>query len=269
VDAKEARKTDVEDVRDHLAKMLEQGRSDDALELISSLLQRLKDENLRLAVELLKLMKQQTGRRSERISTEQLNLFLQQLRGQQDEADDEESDEPSDDETAADSDEADEDDPAPPSPPNGGKKKKPRRRPLPDHLPRETTIINVPEEQRDCPTHGPKVGIGYEESEVLHFRPASFWVERIQREKLACRDCEGEVAVAPAANKIVDGGMAGPGLVADLLIGKYRDHLPLSRQIKRYERLGVKLPSSTVGDWIGQGADLLEPLVKLETSANW
>lgn len=58
--------------------------------------------------------------------------------------------------------------------------------------------------------------------------------------------------------------MAGPGLVADLIIGKFRDHLPLNRQIKRHARLGVKLPSSTVGDWIGQGADLLQPLANLE-----
>ena len=58
--------------------------------------------------------------------------------------------------------------------------------------------------------------------------------------------------------------MAGPGFVADLIIGKFRDHLPLNRQIKRHARLGVKLPSSTVGDWIGQGADLLQPLANLE-----
>lgn len=200
------------------------------------------------------MVKQQTGRRSERISSQQLDLFLQQLRGSREEAGDEEP--------AADSDEEDES--PPPRPPKGGKRNRSRHRPLRDHLPRETTLIRVLEEHPDCGTHGPKSCIGYEQREVLHFRPASSWVELIRREKLACRSCEGKLVVAPAANKTVDGGMAGPGLVANLILGTFRDHLPLNRQIKRYARLGVKLPSSTVGDGTGQGADLLEPLANLE-----
>jgi len=248
-----ARSTDVEDVRGHLAKMIEEGRSEDALDLITQLLDKLKDENLRLGLEVFKLMKQHTGRRGEGVSTAQLDMFLKAL-GEQDGAEPKTEEEPASSEEAA---------PAPPKK-KKKKKKKPRRQKLPASLPRETTTIEVPEEQRRCDEHGDKSCIGYDESEVLHFRPASFWVELIRREKLACRPCGDGVAVAPPANKIVDGGMAGPGLIADLLIGKFRDHLPLSRQIRRYKRLGVKLPSSTVGDWVGQGADLLEPLVKLE-----
>ncbi len=257
-----ARSTDVEDVRGHLAKMIEQGRSEDALDLVAQLLDKLKDENLRLGLELFKLMKQHTGRRGEGVSTKQLDMFLWAL-GKQNGA---EPKDPKADEESAGSEEAAEakNEPEPEPEPKRKKKKKPRRRKLPAHLRRETTIIKVPEKQRRCDEHGDKSEIGYDDSEVLHFRPASFYVELIRREKLACRLCGDGVAVAPAANKVVDGGMAGPGLIADLLIGKFRDHLPLSRQIRRYARLGVKLPSSTVGDWVGQGADLIEPLVKLE-----
>ena len=202
---------DIETVCGHLAQLIEQGRSANAMELVAELLGKLKDENLRLALELFKLMKQHTGRRGEGFTSEQLDLFLQLL-GQGTDAESTMGDDAPDVETAAEVE-------TPPSPPPK-KKDKPRRQKLPAHLPRTTTLIEVPEEQRQCPVHGDKSCIGHDQSEVLHFQPASFWVELIRREKLACRECGDQVAVAPPANKVVDGGMAGPGLIADLLVGK-------------------------------------------------
>ncbi|HJL17778.1 MAG TPA: IS66 family transposase, partial [Sandaracinaceae bacterium LLY-WYZ-13_1] len=254
---------DVEGVCAELSRLLDEGRTEPALELVAELLNRLRDENLRLGVEVSKLLKRHTGRRGEGVSTDQLELFLKALGDEQGSGDEDatgEADAESS-ETDAETGEADAESS---ESTDDDKRKRPRRRKLPGDLPRTPRVIEVPEEQRACPEHGDKSCIGYAESEVLHFEPARFWVEVIRREKLACRECAGQVAVAPAANKIVEGGMAGPGVVADLLIGKFQDHLPLNRQIKRYARLGVKLPSSTVGDWLGQGADLLEPLARLE-----
>ncbi|MCZ7681165.1 MAG: transposase [Sandaracinaceae bacterium] len=114
-------------------------------------------------------------------------------------------------------------------------------------------MIAVPDAEKHCPLHGEKAVIDYERSEVLHYEPAKFWVEQFCREKRVCVPCGDQISVAPPADKIADGGIAGPGLVADLVIGKYRDHLPLNRQLSRYARLGVKLASSTVGDWVAQG----------------
>jgi len=250
-----AQKTDLQGVRGHLAQLHEQGRADEALELVMDLLGRLCDENLRLSLEVFKLLKQHSGRRSEGISTEQLDLFLQKL-GQTEAGSTDEASAADTEPSAA---EAEVD-----KPPRVRRKKRPKRRKLPVHLPRDETILPVPDEQRRCEEHGEKTPIGYEDSEVLHFKPASFWVEVLRREKLVCRPCEGSIVVAPPANKVVEGGIAGPGLIADLLIGKFRDHLPVNRQLRRYRRLDVKLASSTVSDWIGQGADLLEPLYKLE-----
>jgi transposase len=214
---------DVEGVCAELSRLLDEGRTEPALELVAELLKRLREGNLRLGVEVSKLLKRHTGRRGEGVSPDQLDLFLKALGDEQESGDEDatgEADAESG-EAGAESSESIDDD----------KRKKPRRRKLPEDLPRTPRVIDVPEEQRACPKHGDKSCIGYAESEVLHFEPARFWVEVIRRETLACRECAGQVSVAPAANEIVEGGMAGPGVVADLLIGKFRDHLPLNRQI--------------------------------------
>jgi len=71
------------------------------------------------------------------------------------------------------------------------------------------------------------------------------------------------VVIAPAADKLVPGGMCGPGLMAQLLTSKYVDHLPIYRQRLMFERLGVEIAESTLGSWVGLGGKLLEPLAKL------
>lgn len=259
--AKVAQSADVDGVRAQLSQMIEQGRATEALDLVVELLTLLKDENLRLGLEVAKLMKRFVGRPGEGISTEQLDLFLRALAETKDGANTSAEDPAASEDALSDGGSAQGSDPEPTPPPPP--KKRPRRQKLPAHLPRRETVIAVPDADKHCPVHGEKGVFDYERSEVLHFEPAKFWVEQFCREKRAC-ECEASIVVAPPASKIADGGIAGPGLVADLVIGKYRDHLPLNRQLSRYARLGVKLASSTVGDWVAQGADLLEPLAKLE-----
>lgn len=132
------------------------------------------------------------------------------------------------------------------------------RRPLPAHLPRET--VNH-EPDANCPDCGSSMKrIGEDIAEMLEYVPARFTVIRHVRPKLACTCCERIVQV-PAPSRPIDRGIPGPGLLAHVLVSKYADHLPLYRQAGIYAREGVELERSTLADWVGSAARLLEPLV--------
>ncbi len=80
--------------------------------------------------------------------------------------------------------------------------------------------------------------------------PASFKVIRIVRPKCACAACD-TIVQAPAASRPTARGLAGPGLLAHVLVAKYADHLPLYRQSAIYARAGIALPRSTLAEWVG------------------
>lgn len=133
------------------------------------------------------------------------------------------------------------------------------RRPLPDHLPRETQTLEP--EQEACPECGGTLRkLGEDISELLEFVPARFKVIRIVRPKLSCASCE-HIVQAPAPSRPIDRGLAGPGLLAHVLVSKFSDHLPLYRQAEIYERSGLDLDRSTLADWVGESSRLLAPLV--------
>jgi hypothetical protein len=91
-----------------------------------------------------------------------------------------------------------------------------------------------------------------------------FYVQVEKRPKLACPRCKQGVTVAPASETPLPGALPGPGLLAQLLVGKYRDGLPLYRQQGIFaQRYGVKLPASTLGDWVAAASDVLSPVVEL------
>jgi transposase len=102
--------------------------------------------------------------------------------------------------------------------------------------------------------------LGEDISEVLEYIPASFKVIRHVRPKLSCRSCE-HIVQAEAPSRPVERGLAGPGLLAHVLVAKYADHLPLYRQSEIYAREGVDLERSTLADWVGAASYLLRPLV--------
>lgn len=135
---------------------------------------------------------------------------------------------------------------------------KPARRPLPPHLPRET---EVHEPSCTCPNCGAAMRrLGEDVTEVLEYVPASFKVIRHVRPKLSCRVCE-TIVQAPMPSLPIERGRPGPGLLAHVLVAKYADHLPLYRQSGIYAREGVELERSTLADWVGRSAALLDPLV--------
>jgi transposase len=137
---------------------------------------------------------------------------------------------------------------------------KPARRPLPEHLPRETR--KYPPKQKACPDCGGELKhLGEDISEMLEYVPARFKVIRQVRPRLACACCD-RIVQMEAPSRPIARGIAGPGLLAHVLVSKYCDHLPLYRQSEIYAREGVELERSTLADWVGGTSALLTPLVE-------
>jgi transposase len=132
------------------------------------------------------------------------------------------------------------------------------RRAIPEHVPRETQTIVPPHDA--CPDCGGALKhLGEDVSEMLELEPVRFKVLRFVRPKLACASCD-TIVQAPAPPRPIERGMAGPGLLAHILVGKYGDHVPLYRQAEIYAREGVELHRSLLAQWVGQTAALLAPL---------
>jgi transposase len=137
------------------------------------------------------------------------------------------------------------------SPPRG-------RQPLPAHLPRERVEH---EAACACPACGSTrlSRIGADEREILEYVPSHFKVVVHVRPKLSCRQCE-TITQPPLPSLPIERGRPGPALLAHVLVAKYVDHSPLHRQSTIYARAGVELDRSTLADWVGHGAALLQAL---------
>jgi transposase len=136
---------------------------------------------------------------------------------------------------------------------------KPVRRPLPDHLPREEITHTV---SCTCPACGGELRrLGEDVAEILEYVPARFKVIRHVRPKMSCARCQ-TIVQAPAPSRPIERGLAGPALLAHVLVSKYCDHLPLYRQAEIYAREGVELDRSTLADWVGAASALVEPLIE-------
>jgi transposase len=149
---------------------------------------------------------------------------------------------------------------ATPSPARTSSAARPARRPLPAHLPRE--VRKCLPKQEACPDCGGKLKhLGEDVSEVLEYVPASLKVIQYIRPKLACAGCD-RIVQSEAPRRPIERSLAGPGLLAHVLVSKYCDHLPLYRQSQIYARSGVELDRSTLADWVSGSRELLAPLVE-------
>src|SRR5438067_4722718 len=130
---------------------------------------------------------------------------------------------------------------------------------LPAHLPRIETLVDIA--SKICPgCSGSLHRIGEDVAERLDMVPAQFRVVVVRRPKYACRTCEDGVAQAPAPARLIEGGLPTEATVAQVLVSKYADHLPLYRQAQIYARQGIDLDRSTLADWVGHAAWHLRPL---------
>lgn len=137
---------------------------------------------------------------------------------------------------------------------------RPRRKPLPEHLPRDEVVHAAPAADGCSACGGSMTALGEDVTEVLEYVPGSFRVMRHVRPKLACTCCDA-ISQAPAPALPIPRGKAGAGLLAHVVVSKFADHLPLYRQSQIYAREGIELSRSTLADWLGQVTWLLQPLV--------
>ena len=136
---------------------------------------------------------------------------------------------------------------------------KPTRHPLPEQLPREEIVHEPP---CSCPSCGGQLrALGEDVSEMLEYIPDHYKVIRHVRPKLSCVSCQ-RIVQAQAPSRPIERGIAGPGLIAHVLVSKFSDHLPLYRQSQIFAREGIELERSTLADWVGGASALLEPLVQ-------
>jgi len=134
---------------------------------------------------------------------------------------------------------------------------------LPKSLKRQRMLYDLGESQRQCPECQAELKrIGEEVSERLEYVPASLVVIEEACQKYACpKGCTVVTAEKPMAP--IEKGLAGPGLLAQVAVSKYGDHLPLHRQEAIFQRQGVELSRQTMGDWMRACADLVSPLYEL------
>ena len=129
----------------------------------------------------------------------------------------------------------------------------PGRSKLPEILRREEIIIEPVADITGCKKMGEEI------TEVLEYQPGELYVKQYRRIKYARPGGEG-VLIGELPVRPVEKAMAGPGLLAQVVIDKYADHLPLYRQMQRFERNGIKLPYSTLTDWVSATCKLIAPL---------
>jgi transposase len=133
------------------------------------------------------------------------------------------------------------------------KKEHPGRMKLPEHLERREKIIEPTEDVSQYKK------IGEEVTEELEYEPGKLFVNKIIRPKYAKQNNEG-VIIAPMIERPLPKAIAGAGLLAQIVIDKYVDHLPLYRQMERFKREGINIPYSTITDWVSNSCKLILPL---------
>jgi transposase len=137
-------------------------------------------------------------------------------------------------------------------------KQQPKRQALPANLPRRE-IRHEPESTM-CRCGCQMKRIGEDVAEKLDYVPGVFSVERHVRGKWACAQCE-TITQAPVPAHVIDKGIPTAGLLAQVLVAKYADHLPLNRQETIFGRAGLAIPRSTLAPWVGSCGVQLQPLV--------
>ncbi len=224
--------------------------------LIKELLDQLSSSHRKLTQmehQLQQLLRRLYGRSSEKIDPRQLVLFAELLK--QMEAESPPAEVPQ----------------APMEAPAAARGKGHGRRRIPEDLPRERRLHDLLEEQKPCPCCGAlREVIGQETSEQLDYVPAQLKVIEHVRLKYICKACEARAAeggpqIATAEKPLapIEKGLAAPGLLAQVIVGKYCDHVPLNRLERIFRRHEIDLPRSTQWGWVFQCGQLLKPLTDL------
>ncbi|MRD48925.1 IS66 family transposase [Caenimonas koreensis] len=141
----------------------------------------------------------------------------------------------------------------------GSAKRQPKRQTLPESLARRE--IHHEPHSTTCGCGCQLKRIGQDVAEKLDYEPGVFTVERHIRGKWVCAECQTLVQ-APVPAHVIDKGLPTAGLLAQVLVAKYADHLPLYRQESIFARAGLGIARSTLAQWVGQCGVQLQPLVQ-------
>ncbi|MBA3546091.1 MAG: IS66 family transposase [Nannocystis sp.] len=233
----------LETIEEHLRGLSEQGDSEQLLKVALSVIGK-------LSTRLDALLRDRYSPKSEKLDPAQLQLALVELARELDAA-----------ERDAAAETATETPDEPAVRPKPQRDSHPGRRALPAELPREE--IRLRPEQTDCTECGKELHtIREERTEMLEWVPGHFKVIVEIREVTACSCGQSVPVTACAGPRVIEAGLPGPGLVAHLVISKYRDHSPVERQAKIYKRHGVDISPKTMIGWIEAAAWLLGPLAR-------
>ena len=203
----------------------------------------LAEQNEHLRHLLAKLQRRQFGRKSERLTDEQLQLAFEEIEAT----------------LAENAAEAGKQSPALRD--QQKKRRRAGRGRLPAQLPRIEQVLAP--EATACPCcQGPLLEIGVDAAERLDVIPAQFRVIVTKRPKLACRACPGVVLQAAAPARLIEGGMPTEATVAHVLVARYADHLPLYRQAQILARQGIEIGRAILADWTGTAAREIVPVVR-------
>src|SRR3984957_19221983 len=193
------------------------------------------------------LLAAKSGTRSEQLSADQLRLFTQELHAELPKAATEAETDSKDDDLPPSSSSSDEH----PARPRG-------RRPLPSHLKRERIEHDLTEEEKHCAScHQDLRPMDEESSERYEYIPAELLVIEDVCKKYACA-CSVKTATKPP--QPIEKTTAGASLLAQVIVSKVADHLPVHRQAKILKRFGVEIADQTMCGWMRQSAELLDPL---------
>jgi len=141
-----------------------------------------------------------------------------------------------------------------------------RRRELDlSRLPHHRHELDLSPSEKTCHCCGrAKDRIGEDVTRILEHVPSKLEVHEHVRPKYACRYCKDGVSSPPPPERPIARGIAGPGLIAQIVVSKFGDHLPLYRQEDIFVRHGLHISRSTLCDWVSAAAQLLEPLYELQ-----
>ena len=244
-------------LRESIDMMVASGQSKQAFEVLFKIVESLENDNERLTYRLAAAARARFGRRSEKLSAEELGQLVLAFGGSEEDAAAQEPNLP-----------------APMSPCEHGDEKslceKPAKKKRKNHpgrtklnalLPRDITVVSVPEEERKCIHCGDEMAvIDYVDHETIEFKPAEIRVNVERREKRACKKCNQDITTAPRQKTFAYQRRAGMSLLAHLVEAKCDDALPIHRQQDQLRRLGFDVPVNTLYGYWDYATTLLMPV---------
>jgi len=252
----------LEQVRAAAGALLREQKVDEAFELVLSAMDAVLQKSRELELLVAKLRRERLGQSSERVNAAQLALLFEELQRQGDTtAVVDAAAEDRDDATVNEEIQASEDARRDAAKEIASKQRKGRLT-LPG-AERQVHEVELSEDERRCAQCGEaRQKIGEEIARRIEYIPGHFVHHEHRLSKYACANCREGVVTAPGPQRILERSIADASVLAHVVVSKYVDHTPLHRLHESYARTGASIPVSTLSDWTGGAANLLEPLVR-------